>query len=148
MCASRLPSSLLPPPSLPPLSFSFSPPPSSFSPPPSLPLFPFPFSPSLPPLLSLPLLPLPPTPPSFPSPFLLPPSLPPFPFPFPPSLNPLVHQVSAAVDVAEALLEPLCWALAEGLVCLCVRVCGLTMEEGSDSSSSACRVGRNLGTIG
>ena len=47
----------------------------------------------------------------------------------------LVHQASD-VDMAETLLGPLRWALGEGLVSLCVHVCGLTMEEEAISGSS------------
>lgn len=59
-----------------------------------------------------------------PSTLLPPPSLPPLSLPLPSFSRSLV----SAVDVAEAL--------AEGLVCLCVRVCGLTMEEEVIAGSS------------
>ena len=73
-----------------------------------------------------------------PTSFLLPslcPSLPSLSLLLPSFSRSLVHQASD-VDMAETLLGPLCWALGEGLVCLCVRVCGLTMDEEAIASSS------------
>lgn len=65
---------------------------------------------------------------SLPTSFLLLPALLPLSLLLPSFSHSLIHQASD-VDAAEALLGHLCWALAEGLVCLCVHVCGLTMEE-------------------